>query len=61
MSFAGGGGKSSSSLSSPKRVLLRLDPILTPSLLSSTIQCTDFARSNNFVSHPLSAIGNGAM
>lgn len=61
MSFAGGGGRSSSSLSSPpKRVLLRLDPTLTPSLLSSTIQCTDFAKSNSFVSHPLSATGNGA-
>lgn len=61
MSLAGGGGKSSSSLSSaPMRVRRLLVEIPRPSLLSSTIQCTDLARSNNFVSHPLSATGSGA-
>lgn len=63
MSFEGGTGVSSSSLpsrASPTR-LRRFGPPI-PMLVppSSTIQCTDFARSNNLVSHPFSGDGGGA-
>lgn len=61
----GGGTKlMSSSLSSPlpdSPPILRFFLLEPPCAVSSFAHCTDIAVSNNFTSHPLSALGIGAI